>query len=347
MKTKKLLPLLLTLVMLLGCAPAPQADPVMPPPPVVETPAPEPVPDPIPEPEGPEYLLTLEEYPRMDGSTANLPLMAAVLSAATGLDRAEAEGLVDCTTTSWSWTHLAQGNKDILLVYEASADTKAQLAELGTELEITPIGLDALVFIVNEQNPVESLTQDQLKSIYSGKITNWSRVGGEDMEILPFQRPESSGSQSLFRKLLFPETAPMEAPTEFRPSEMGMLIDTLASYNNAGNALGYSVFYYASYMYSQPGLRFLAVDGIAPSDETIADQSYPLLNPFYVVIRADEPTDSPARILRDWLLTDEGRAVIQEAGYIPYEAQEELCGYPKAAHFRVEDGSSSLREVTP
>ena len=54
------------------------------------------------------------------------------------------------------------------------------------------------------------------------------------------------------------------------------------------------------------------------SDATIADQSYPLLNPFYVAIRADEPADSPARQVRDWLLTEEGRQTIAEAGYIPY-----------------------------
>lgn len=70
-------------------------------------------------------------------------------------------------------------------------------------------------------------------------------------------------------------------------------------------------------MYQQPGLRFLQVDGVAPSDETIADGSYPLLNEYYVVIRADEPADSPARQLRDWILSDEGKAALVKAGYIP------------------------------
>ena len=70
-------------------------------------------------------------------------------------------------------------------------------------------------------------------------------------------------------------------------------------------------------MYQQPGLRMIAVDGVQPSDDTIADGSYPLLNEYYVVIRADEPEDSPARLLRDWILSDEGRAAIIDAGYIP------------------------------
>ena len=83
------------------------------------------------------------------------------------------------------------------------------------------------------------------------------------------------------------DITPVDAPRAYRPSEMRELIDELASYNNEGSALGYSVFYYASYMYQQPGLKMIAVDGVEPSDETIADGSYPLLNEFYVAIRAE------------------------------------------------------------
>ena len=261
--------------------------------------------------------LSLEEYPRMDGSTANLPMMAEIMSRVCDITLEEAEELTSCTKTSNAWSNIANGNADILLVYEAAEDTKAYLDTVGTELEITPLGRDALVFINNEQNPVENLTQQQLIDIYTGNVTNWNEVGGEDLEIIPYQRVATSGSQSLFMKLLMKDIVPMDAPMELRPAEMGMLIDELARYNNEGNALGYSVFYYASYMYQQPGLKMIAVDGVQPSDETIADGSYPLLNEYYLVIRADEPEDSPARQLRNWILTDEGRAAIIEAGYIP------------------------------
>ena len=261
--------------------------------------------------------LSLEEYPRMDGSTANLPMMAEIMSQVCGITLEEAEELTTCTKTSNAWSNIANGNVDILLVYEAAEDTKAYLETVGTKLEVTPVGRDALVFINNEQNPVDNLTQAQLIDIYTGKVTNWNEVGGEDLDIIPYQRVATSGSQSLFMKLLMKDIVPMDAPMELRPAEMGMLIDELARYNNEGNALGYSVFYYASYMYQQPGLRMIAVDGVQPSDETIADGSYPLLNEYYVVIRADEPEDSPARLLRDWILSDEGSAAIVKAGYIP------------------------------
>ena len=72
-----------------------------------------------------------------------------------------------------------------------------------------------------------------------------------------------------------------------------------------------------SFRYSQPGLRLLAVDDVTPSNDTIADESYPLCNEFYAVIHPDAAADSPERCLYDWLDTADGIACIQKAGYVP------------------------------
>ena len=103
--------------------------------------------------------LKLEEYPVMDGSTANLPMMAEVMSQVCGISLEEAEELTTCAKTPRAWENLVNGTSDILLVYEAAEDTKKVLDESGVELEITPVGRDALVFINNEKNPVDTLTQ--------------------------------------------------------------------------------------------------------------------------------------------------------------------------------------------
>ena len=265
-------------------------------------------------------LMSLEEYPTVDGSTATMPLMAAVLQKACGIDAEQAESYVYASKTSQSWIALSNGDADLLLVYEAPESTKEQLAQ-GPELEVTAIGRDALVFIVNEQNPVESLTQDQLRDIYTGTVTNWAELCGNDQSIVAFQRDETSGSQTLFEKLLVGDreltlTGP---PTELRPGMMGALVDGLASYNNEGNAIGYSVYYYISEMYAQPGLKLIGVDGVQPEYDTIADSSYPLCNEFYVAIRADEPEDSPTRQLYNWICSEEGKQTLIDAGYVPAE----------------------------
>ena len=122
-----------------------------------------------------------------------------------------------------------------------------------------------------------------------------------------------------FNKAIFPgiQGGPlMEAPTELAPTAMGELVDSIAEYNNSANAIGFSVYYYIDQMYSKPGLRLLAVDGVTPSNETIADQSYPLCNEFYAAILQDSAADSPERRIYEWLSTDAGRSCIEHSGYV-------------------------------
>lgn len=267
-----------------------------------------------------EPFLTEDDLPRMDGSTACIPLIAQIMADTTGMDLETAQSVVTVNTTANAWYNFAMYNDDtygtdLLIVYEAPEDVKEEIAAANVTLEQKAIGRDALVFIVNEDNPVQSLTLQQLRDIYAGRITNWKDVGGNDMEIVAFQRRTDSGSQTLFQKLLIQDGDLMEAPTELAPTSMGGLVDSLAAYNNSANAIGFSVYYYIDQMYSQPGLRLLAVEGVTPSNETIADQSYPLCNEFYAVIRPDD-TDSPARQIYEWLSTDAGIACIEKSGYV-------------------------------
>lgn len=267
-----------------------------------------------------EPFLTEEEFPSVDGSTACIPLMAQILADSTGMELEQAQSCIHVSTTAYAWENMAlYSYSDLLIVYEAPEYVKEEIAQAGVLLEQKAIGRDALVFIVNEDNPVQSLTQQQLRDIYAGKITNWKEVGGQDLEIVAFQRGEDSGSETLFKKLLIQDGPLMEAPTELAPADMGGLVDAIAAYNNSANAIGFSVYYYVDQMYSQPGLRLLAVDGVTPSNPTIADQSYPLCNEFYAVVRSDADAGSPERKIFDWLSTDAGRACIEKSGYVPAE----------------------------
>ena len=266
-----------------------------------------------------EPILTADEFPMTDGSTACIPLMAQMLADTTGMDLEEAQSIISVSTTAYAWESFGLYNTDtkMLVVYEAPDSVKEELEAANVQLEQKPIGVDALVFIVNEDNPVTDLTQQQLRDIYAGKITNWKDVGGQDLDIVAFQRRSDSGSQTLFQKLLIQGGELMDPPTELAPTAMGELVDSLAAYNNSANAIGFSVYYYIDQMYSQPGLRLLSVDGVMPSNDTLADGSYPLCNDFYAVIRPDAAADSPERQLYDWLDTEAGQACIKKAGYVP------------------------------
>lgn len=256
-------------------------------------------------------------YPRVDGSTANMPMMAMIRHYYMNEDLEEAQNNTEVTTTDYAWRNLIDGNADLLLVYEPSSETKKIIEESKVKLTVTPIGVDALVFLINEKNKIDGFTTKELKDIYSGKITNWKDLGGEDSKIEAFQRVLNSGSQTLFLNLLMKDTKPMEAPTSYYIQGMDGLIEQIASYNDTANALGYSVFYYAKKMYEQPGIKLASVDGIMPSDETIEKEEYPFLNEYYLVIREDEPEYSETRNLYNYILSKDGEKAIREAGYIP------------------------------
>ena len=280
----------------------------------------------VPDADTPVPFLTEDEFPRLDGSTACIPLMAQMKADVTGMDLLEAQTSITVSTTAYAWENFGLWSRSdsedygaqLLIVYEAPEYVKEELAEADAKLEQKAIGRDALVFIVNEENPVQSLTQQQLRDIYAGRITNWKDVGGADSPIVAFQRGVDSGSQTLFKKLLIDkgDGQLMAAPTELAPADMGGLVDSIAEYNNSANAIGFSVYYYIDQMYSKPGLRLLAVDGVTPGNDTIADESYPLCNEFYAVVHADAAPDSPQRKVYDWLDTDEGRRCIEKAGYV-------------------------------
>lgn len=260
-----------------------------------------------------------KDYPTVDGSTATLPLSYLLMETATGTDAETARELIQHHKTTESFYALVDGSADLLLVYEPSQDAWDYAAEEGVELEYQAIGWDAPVFLINDGNPVESLTGDEIVGIYSGEITNWSQVGGEDLPIVAYQRVENSGSQVMMRAQVMKDVPMTDAPTELRTTEMGELVDAIASYRNTANSIGYSVYYYIDNMYMQAGVKLLAVDGVAPSNAAIASGEYPYRQPFYAVIRADAPADSPARRLYDWLATAEGRALVEQAGYVAAE----------------------------
>jgi phosphate transport system substrate-binding protein len=292
-------------------------------------------------PPGPIDLdLTTQDYPRVDGSTSAHPL--AMFIACEMLD-------VPC---SWSWgydgtrrphphtsdpseegiatyireqivhngTHgayvnLIEEQADLILVArQPSPDELALAREQGVELETKAVALDAFVFILNRNSPIESLTIEQIRGIYTGQITNWSQVGGPDAPIQPYQRNANSGSQELMRTLVMQDLEMVDAP------EMMVLASMMGPYNALSgdvNGIGYSVYFYKEFMAPGEEIKLCAVDGIMPSSSTIAAQKYPFTTEVYAVIRKDLAKDSNAYQLRDWLFTEEGKAVIEKSGYVP------------------------------
>ena len=266
--------------------------------------------------EEPGFRFTRENFPRMDGSTALVPMGEAVASALLGETREEVQDLVQFNRTTQSFRNLMNGECDLLLASLPNAAVFDEMEEAGFGYDMEILAKEGLVFMVNENNPVNSLTTDQIRDIYTGRITNWKEVGGDDAEIVAFQRNEGAGSQALMRKLVMNGEEFAEAPTEYIVQSMGGLMESVKAYDNSANAIGYSVYYYAHDMEMAQGLKLIAVDGVEPNRDTIRGEAYPHLNAYYCVIPAAAAADSPSRILYDWLVTEEGQALIAREGYV-------------------------------
>ncbi|MDR1564745.1 MAG: substrate-binding domain-containing protein [Oscillospiraceae bacterium] len=256
---------------------------------------------------------------RLNGSTACIPLAAALLAASNGISVEEATESINFSGTSNAIYDLCNGFSNLVLTYES---TDIDSGKAPTEKYA--ISRDALVFIVNSANKVEGITTEQARDIYAGKITNWSKLGGTKTTIAAFQRPTNSGSGVMMEKLVMKGTALAKPPEKYKETYIAegmdgivkMVIDGSAEYGNEKNGIGYSVYYYIHNMYSVPEIKVLAIDGVAPSNATIASGEYPLTNEIYAVIRADEPQDSPIRQLVSWLQGAEGKSLIEKAGYV-------------------------------
>jgi phosphate transport system substrate-binding protein len=230
------------------------------------------------------------------------------------------------STTHNAYMNLLEGKTDVLLEARLpSPDELAEASAKGVQLETHAFALDAFVFLVNTNNPTDSISLATLRDIYAGKITTWTGAGidlGDPAgKINAYQREPNSGSQELMKSMVMGATPLVDAPQ--------MVVQTMAGPYNAigGNpatgtggdrlGLGFSVYYYAAVMFSNPDVKMIGVDGVKPTSATISSRAYPLAAEVYVVTRKDAAAGSPALEYKDWLLSADGQRVVQESGYVP------------------------------
>ncbi len=311
---KRILAVMLLLSLLCGCGVTPPATTPSTQPPETSQPT-EPTQSPAATDPALDFLR--ENLPVMDGSTSLIPLEAGIRAALFGISMEEATAQVSHSTTWDAFYHLLQGDADLVFSVPLSQFQRDQAAYFDVVVSLVPVAKEGFVFVVNAENPVDSLTQQQIKDIYAGKITNWKEVGGLDEEIIPYQRNTDSGSQNFMIDFMG-DTPLMDAPTHQRPDSMAGLMDVIAVNDHARASIGYSVYAYAADMYGNGDeIKFIQVDGVSPSRQTFADGSYPLLGINYAMFRADEPEDSPVRQLTDWITSRDGQLAVAAAGYVP------------------------------
>ena len=218
------------------------------------------------------------------------------------------------STTHGAFTNLINGEVDLIVTSRGiSRDEKAEADEKGVTLDETPIALDGFIFITHKNNPVKSLTKEQVRAIYMGEITNWKEVGGKNLAITPYIREPNSGSQEKMETIVM-EGLEMPKWDYMTASGMAGPFDMLR-YDESG--ICYSLYYYNSYFVQPDLVNQLSIDKIAPTQQAIRNRSYPYTTEVYSAIRSDTDRNSIAYRLYQLICSDKAKKVIEESGYVP------------------------------
>lgn len=289
--------------------------------------------------------ITVDNYPRIDGSTSTDPLNKLIACklfgwryewmpflAGNGVwqlvpDRDDVPEnffgeRVKSSQTHNSILNLINNETDLIISARKMSEDEMEYAESkGVSLIETPIALDGLVFLLNKQNKVNSLTIKQVQDIYKGTITNWKALGGDDETIKPFIRNANSGSQEMMKEIVMNGSDMADWEIAYGSDEIIRSMEKVyTELSDDQNGICYTPHYYKEYIIRDAigtdNIKSIAIEGIRPSAKAIQNKSYPFISNVYVSIRSDIVHNSMTYKLYEWLQTESGKRVIKESGYI-------------------------------
>ena len=194
-----------------------------------------------------------------------------------------------------------EGRCDIGLSSRALKDE-----EKASGLQETVLAYDGIAMIVNPANPVEDLTLEQIADIYTGKITNWSELGGSDSEIVLIGREAGSGTRSGFEEIV-----EVKDLCQYR-QELSSTGDVIATVAQNPGAIGY-----ASLASVKDTVKAVKVGGVTPSEETVKDGTYAIQRPFVLVTKEGVTLSKTAQAFFNYAVSKDANAVVIAAGVVP------------------------------
>jgi len=207
---------------------------------------------------------------------------------------------------------LINGTTDICEASRAmkEAEKKQVVEKSGAPPIELAVAKDGLSVYVHESNPLTEVTMAQLKAIFTGKVTSWKELGGPDAKIIPYSRENSSGTYVFFKEHVL-ENADYTPRAQNMPGTAAVVNAVAKEKFGIG---------YGGAAYSK-GIKVLKIKkdataaGVAPSDATIKDGSYPLSRPLFFYTRSNPSAEIKA--FTDWVLSKDGQAIVVKVGYFP------------------------------
>ena len=246
----------------------------------------------------------VDNIPQIDGATALYPIYSAYVEALYPKESVKYDGKdflkdskIQKTGTTVAYQRVIDGETDIIFCAKPSKKQLEYAESKNVELELVPIGKEAFVFIVNKNNNINSLSIEQIKDIYTGKIVNWNQVGGENKPIIALQRSEGSGSQTAMLSFM--------NGIEMKKSSQSFI----------GGKIGYSFRYYVESIVNDGNIKMLSINGIEPNIENIRNDKYPIVDNFYMIYRKDNTNENIEKI-KKFVLSEKGQKIIEDTGYV-------------------------------
>jgi len=240
----------------------------------------------------------------MDGSTTVGPIaksFAAYFTKTTGTEVTVSESGSGNGAKS-----IINGTCDIANMSRAMKDKEVAAAKAkGVNPVEHIVALDGLAVVVNPGNRVTALSKAQIRDIYSGKITNWSKVGGPNAQIVKIQRESNSGTQDTFKSLVMGKQYPISKRAESQASN-GAVKNRVSTTPAAIGFIGLG--------FIDSSVKPLLVDGVAPSAETVKNGTYPISRPLFMYTNG-QPTGVVKQFI-DLNKTSDGMRMISELGFV-------------------------------
>ena len=264
------------------------------------------------------YAVEVEEehWPVIEGTAPFLPFYTAAAARMLEVSEKEASRYVYCTIPWFAYSDLIYGNADLIFCHLPDEQQVRLAAYEGVTLACYPILNEAFVFFVSPDNPVESLSLEQLRGIYTGTVTNWSELGGKNEAILPFRRTEGSSDFTGLTRFVTKKDELTATPLKERGGFMGETAEVVANFDGSAGAIGCGYLSSVRQQYGGMKLKFLRVEDCEPSDANVISGAYPLISQVCAVIRGGEE-ESPAGQLAQWCAWPLGQALAAEKGYVP------------------------------
>lgn len=258
-----------------------------------------------------------EEYPRIMATYSMENLVDKIRENLTGSFQDE-----QCGSENEIIDKLINNEIDIAIVPELTNEQREKLVSSGKTFESFTLTKDALVFMTSASNSLDNLMSSDLVKIYSGEIENWSSLGGKDLEIKAYQKSKGSYIQSLVESKLMKNTK-MKDPVKENLIGDEIAIGNLTSeYYNEEGRIGYTLYNYYKLMYNNQNEgvynpdKLLSVDSISPTKENMLNNSYPYTITYYIIINSSNPQGNNVRKWIGTMLSEKGKNIIKEAGYI-------------------------------